>query len=107
MNTEKKILCPLPGLEAVTVTYDLMAPWGQVQELRKLLTPETAQPVIVKIENWPIETYGDNPFGPGSPMAFQLWAANGGYNEAARAWVQDPNSLTAWTPSSPPTSAEK
>jgi hypothetical protein len=88
-NTQITVKCPLPGLEAVAVTYNLMASSKQVGVWQKTLGAENGDVVVVKVDGWPVE-YGE-PFGDDAPSAFRLWAIQQGLGTATREFLTDPN----------------
>lgn len=89
MQTVVTVQCPLPGLEAVEVDFDMMASeadtnaWGESGAIRH------NEKVIRTVRNFP-EEYGE-PFGPDSPVAFRIWCVRKGYRQAVRTFVDDPN----------------
>lgn len=89
---EQRVRCPLPGLEQVAVTYNLMATARQLATFRENLTAETAKPVIRSIDGWPD---GGDPFGDDAPMAFRFWVGYRGWQTAVLQFVTDPNYSTA------------
>jgi len=103
--TEYTVRCPLPTLEGVTVTYNMMASQAEFDAFGKALGGNgTARPVISQVEGWPVERYGPDPFGPGAPLAFLIWVVGEGLKTAITGYIGDPNSWTASTASMPPTS---
>ncbi len=99
------ISCPLPGLEAVEVVFNMMASQEDFDAWQQNLGRERGEAVIVAVRNWPEERFGPDPFGARSPMAFQIWAVKDGMRAAIEGYIADPNSSTASprsTPRTPP-----
>lgn len=90
------IECPLPGFEGVTVTFDLMATQHQIDAFVKQAgLNKSHEGVIAKIEGWPPE-FGLDPWdGKVVPGVWLAWVARKGYGMAMKAYLDDPNSLTA------------
>lgn len=86
MKTIQKVTCDLPGLENITVSYNLMATTRQIEAFRSSLDEETAKAVIVGIDG-----YVGNPYGDDAPFAFKLWLGYTGWQKALMQFVTDPN----------------
>ena len=94
---QQTVICPLPGLEGVSVTYNLMATEAEINALASGLGQAEGvkrENVIVSVNGWP-EGYGGDPFGPNSPLAFRVWALQAGIGDAVKAFVRDPFGSTA------------
>lgn len=97
------VTCPLPGLEAVEVVFNMMACQEDFDAWQRSVGRERTAEVIVEVRNWPADKYGPEPFGARAPMAFQIWACANGMKAAIEEYIAGPNSSTASTPSTPPT----
>jgi len=98
MKVTRAVQCPLPGLEAVEVVYNLMASEAQMDAFYgKVGGDGTAKPLVVEVRNWPKEM--PEPFGKDAPMAWRFWASRTGFGVAMAAWLNDPDFSTASTPS--------
>lgn len=100
----RTVQCPLPGLETVAVTYNLMATQEEVNAVWETLgsDEEKRSHLVIEVVGWPGGEFGHDPFGPKAPMAFQAWACNRpGYLAAMREFIFDPNSSTALKASMP------
>jgi hypothetical protein len=84
MQTTATIDCPIPGLESVKVTFNLLASEADFDRFIRSLSRDGADKVIVKIEGWP----SGEPFDAGTPILFRLWLANDGYVEAVKAFLR-------------------
>ena len=90
-SIQRTIQCPLPGLEAVAVTYNLMASADQIETFTESLGGEERPACIVSVEGWPEKEFGTDPFGGKSPLAFRVWAVQRGLQQAVKEFVTDPN----------------
>lgn len=91
MKTTQGVTCPLPGLDGVTVEYNMMAPMTAYDSFVSSSGREAFDVVVKTIEGWPEKEYPGGPQGLGAPMAWRLWLTRTGVGAAAQAWVQDPN----------------
>ena len=86
------VQCPLPGLEMVAITYNLLA---SEKDLKAALEDMTAGNVVVEMSGWPEDgPFGKEPFGEGVPVAFRAWFLKGGFYRAIGEFANDPNFLT-------------
>lgn len=88
---ERTVGCPLPGLEAVKITYNLMASAKEIDAWTQSVGERFAAKVVTKVEGWPGGEFGQEPFGADSPLAFRVWACQKGIHQAIREFVSDPN----------------
>lgn len=88
----KAVTCDLPGFEGVAVSYDLMATQTQVDLfVRHIGAKGTHEGVIVKVEGWPAQEYGPDPWDTVRvPAIFQAWAAKKGWALAMKGYLDDP-----------------
>lgn len=84
MQTTIIVDCPL--FEGVRLAYNMMASETEMNDFGKSLGSENEG--VVTVEGWP---HPFDPFGEESPMAFRLWAAKPGLQEATRRFLADPN----------------
>lgn len=77
MQTTQAVTLPLPGLETVVVCYNMMGSEEDYEIFGKSLGEEGKDKIIVSIENWPTEQYGE-PFSRTSPMAARMWICKRG-----------------------------
>ena len=88
MQTHVTVDCPIPGLEDVTIEFDMMMTEAEMDRWVKSLGTDQAN--FVTVHNWP-EGKGD-PFGSkSSPMAFRLWACRVAFEDALTKFVGDEN----------------
>lgn len=90
MQTEYTITCPIPGLEMVKVTYNIMATSRQIDQFQRSLGSEGADQVVVKVEGLPEKYTG--PSDSDLPIMFRVWYSGKGPIKAALEYAQDPNS---------------
>lgn len=86
------VQCPIEGLEAVHVTYNMACVDNALQRFQRSLGQDNAG-VVIEIADWP-EQLGD-PFGGRSPIVFRIWAVKQGYSAAMQLLLNDPKLLTA------------
>ena len=87
----QSVPCSIPDLEGVSVDFDMMASEETVDTWAKSGGKVNSDAVIAKVNGWPKEEYGPDPFGPQAPMAFRLWCIRKGYAAAVQEYVSDPN----------------
>lgn len=90
MQTTQAVTCPLPGLENVVITYNIMASEDEFETFGKSLGEEGKEAVFAGIENWP-EKYGE-PFSRSAPMAWRMWACKHGLELAMQAFLAEATS---------------
>jgi hypothetical protein len=73
MQTTVTRQCPLPGFEAVAITYNLMATEEELDAFQKTWARSGAR-IVQSVEGWPGGAWGDDPFGKPVPMLFRVWA---------------------------------
>ena len=103
MQTTQTVQCDVPGFEAVTVEYSLMATANQIAAFQSSMGRDNLADVVVKVTG--IE--GGDPLSDDLPLLFRMWLVRHGLTEAVRAYVNDPNSWTGPTASTPPTGEGK
>lgn len=86
MEIQWTVMCPLPGLEQVAVTYNLMVSEAELNAAQESLS---AGNLVAEVQNWPPDL--GEPFGPEAPLAFRMWAVHKGIRAAAREFLTDPN----------------
>jgi hypothetical protein len=83
--------CDMPGFEAVTITFNLMATGDQTDLfIRKMGGDGSYAAVVAAVDGWPKE-FGPDPWGPDAPVVFRAWAARKGWGQAMREWLESPN----------------
>lgn len=90
MKTIQTMVCPLPGLDAVEVDYNMMASMDAFDEFVRSNGQKQFDAVVADVRGWP-EQFAGGPQGMDAPMAWRLWMAHEGVGAAAQAWVADPN----------------
>ncbi len=91
MQTTSKVTCPIPSLEAVVVEYNMLASEEQIEIWAKSMGEVGMNEVIVSVENWPIEKYGE-PFSRTSPFGFRIWACKPALELAMQAFLAEATS---------------
>lgn len=90
MQTTQSITCPLPGLEEVVISYNMMASEDEFELFGKSLGENGKDAVVVSVENWP-EKYGE-PFSRSAPMGWRMWAAKPALELCMRAFLAEATS---------------
>lgn len=88
------VKCPLPGFEAVEITYNLMATPEQSNGfIRHMGAQGSHVGVVVKVEGWPGDEFGSDPWNiQRVPMIWMTWAGKKGLLQAVEGYLNDPNS---------------
>lgn len=86
---EQSVPCPLPGLQMVTVVYNMMASVTAFDEFKRTLGNERRDEVIASIDGWPDDSVG-GPFGENAPMGFRLWLIGAGMTQAMLDFARNP-----------------
>ncbi len=86
------IQCTIPGFEAVTVVYNLLATVEQADHfLRSSGQKGSHEGVVVSVEGWP-DKYGPDPWdGKKAPVAWFIWVSKKGWAQAVTEYLNDPN----------------
>lgn len=90
MQTTVTRQCPLPGFEAVAITYNLMATEAELDAFQKSIGAVPGR-IVAGVEGWPGGEHGDEPLGKGAPMLFRVWAVKQ-VTLAIAEYMADPNS---------------
>ena len=82
-SIHRTVQCPIEGLEAVAVTYNLMASAEQIEALTESLGDTGVDACILSVSGWPEAEYGKEPFGKKcaaglSGLGGATWVAAGG-----------------------------
>lgn len=88
------VTCNLPGFEGVILTFDLMASFQQANNFaRQMGGVGSHSGVVAKVENWPKDEYGPDPWDAARvPSVWFAWASKKGWALAMKAYLDDPNS---------------
>jgi hypothetical protein len=93
MEILQTIKCAVRGFEEVEVTFDLMATPANVDRfVRQMGGNGTQEGIVVKVDGWPKEEYGPDPFdGKRVPGVWLAWVSKKGWALAMKAYLEDPN----------------
>lgn len=94
MQTTVIIDCPIPGLEGVTVAYNMMASADDLYAFQREIGSAKTAAKICEVNGWDAERYGADPFGSTAPMAFRVWASKPGMNQAVLDYASNPDFFT-------------
>lgn len=88
------VKCPLPGFEGVEITFDLMAtPEQSSLFIRHMGALESHVGVVVKVEGWPEEVFGADPWDTKRvPVVWVTWAGKKALAQALEGYFDPPNS---------------
>ena len=89
METTVERVCPIPGFEEVTVTYNLMASEDALDAFQRSMGVERNE-IIQDVKGWPGGEHGDDPFGKAAPILFRVWGVKQ-ITEAIKEYISDPN----------------
>lgn len=86
METTAKVTLPIPGFETVVVEYNMLANEEEFDTFGRSLGEEGSEAVIVSVENWNTEKYGEL-FSRKSPMGVRMWVCKSGAELAMKAFL--------------------
>ena len=82
--------CPIPGLEGVAVTYNLMTTEAELDAFQKSIGTAPGR-IVESVQGWPGGEFGPEPLGKDAPMHFRVWAMKQ-VTKAIAEYMADPNS---------------
>lgn len=97
LEITREVECDLKGFEHIRITFNLLATPAQVDNfIRQMGARDSHTCVVVKVDNWPKDEYGPDPFDlQRVPGIWLAWLARKGWGKATREYLDDPNSSTA------------
>lgn len=90
---EQAVPCPVRGFEQVTITFNLLATPEQADNfIRRMGAADSHKGVVVKVEGWPKDEYGPDPWDiKRAPVIWTTWAAKKALTAAVDRYLNDPN----------------